>query len=71
MYVQHIAIEGLATTGGIQGNIADASLTILKHHKVKPAVKWVDDLVFFRVPLPCVGPPLSPPCFKFGLKKIL
>ena len=46
-YVQCAAIEGLATAGGIQGNIADAALAILKHHEVEPAVKWVDNFIFF------------------------
>ena len=46
VYVQHVAIEGLAIAGSIQGNIADAALAILKHHEVEPAVKWVDDFTF-------------------------
>jgi len=45
IYVQHVTIEGLAMAGGIQGNVADATLTILKYHKVEPAIKWVDNFV--------------------------
>ena len=30
IYVQHVAIEGLTTTGGIQGTIADACIALLK-----------------------------------------
>ena len=43
-------IGGLATTGGIQGNISDACVLILKHHSIHPTVKWVDDFIFFRSP---------------------
>src|SRR5882724_8189088 len=51
IYVQHVAIEGLATVGGIQGMVADACVLILKHHDIGPAMKWVDDFMFFRTPL--------------------
>ena len=66
-----MAIEGLATAGGIQGNVADAALAILKHHEVEPAVKWVDNFIFFQVPLLAIESPSSPPTFKFDLNKIL
>ena len=49
IYVQHVAIEGLA--GGIQGMVANSCVLILKHHDISPAMKWVDDFVFFRTPL--------------------
>jgi len=39
IYVKHVAIEGLATDGGIQGNIVHATLALLKFHKVEPMVK--------------------------------
>ena len=71
VYVQHIAIEGLATAGSIQGCVADVTLAILKFHKIEPAVKWVDDFVFFRVPLPAIGPLPAKPVFKFNLFTIL
>ena len=50
-FIQHVAIEGLATAGGIQGTIADACLMILKHHDITPIMKWVDDLVFLWSPI--------------------
>ena len=52
IYVQHIAIEGLATAGGIQGTIADTCVTILKWQGIRPVFKWVDDFVLFRSPSP-------------------
>ena len=50
VYVQHIMIEGIATAGSIQGCITDATLAVLKFHEIEPAVKWVDDFVFFSSP---------------------
>ena len=50
IYVKHVTIEGLETTGGIQGNVADAMVALLKFHKVEPVVKWVDNFIFFRSP---------------------
>ena len=49
-YVQHVAIEGLATVGGIQGKIADTTIDVLKFHEVEPVIKWVDDFIFIGVP---------------------
>src|SRR5882724_8809339 len=71
VYVQHVAIKGLATAGGIQGCIADVTLAILKFHGIEPAIKWVNDFVFFRVPFPVIGPPPAKPVFKFDLSMIL
>ena len=62
VYVQHVAIEGLATVGGIQGMITATCIRILAHHGIHPVVKWVDDFVFFcepstsAQPLPYVFP---------------
>jgi len=70
IYAQHIAIQGLATAGGIQENIVDTALDLLKFHEIKPAVKWVKDFVFFRCPLMCLSPPSSP-SFSFDLSSIL
>src|SRR6266481_9627667 len=50
IYVQHVAIEGLATAGGIQGMIADTCIALLKWKGIHPVVKWVDDFVFFQFP---------------------
>ena len=52
IYVQHVAIEGLATAGGIQGTIADACIALLKWCSIAPVFKWVDDFVLFRAPSP-------------------
>ena len=38
VYVQHVAIEGLAMARGIQGSLADACVLILKHQGIGPAV---------------------------------
>ena len=70
MYVQHVAIEGLATAGGIQGTVADACLQILEYHGIKPVVKWVDDFVLFREPLPKLTPN-STTFFPYNLADIL
>src|SRR5882672_11862676 len=71
VYVQHVAVKGLATAGGIQGCVADATLDLLKFHKLEPAVKWVDNFIFFRFPLTltCASP--SAPSFSFNLSSIL
>jgi len=53
IYIGHVAVEGLATAGGIQGCPADALLDILRHHRIEHILKWVDDVVIFRVPFPC------------------
>ena len=50
VYVQHVAIEGLATSR-IQGTVADATIFLLKFHKIEPAIKWVDNFIFFRCPI--------------------
>jgi len=71
VYVQHVSIEGLATASGIQGCVADTALAILKHHKVKPAVKWVDNFIFFQVPSPAMNGPCSICLFKLDLATIL
>ena len=52
LYVQHIAIEGLATAGGIQGTIADACVALLKWWGIRLVFKWVDDFIFFCSPSP-------------------
>lgn len=51
IYVEHCAVFSLATSGGIQGCIADAAVAILKHHGVDEIKKWVDDFVFFHIPI--------------------
>jgi len=50
VYVQHVAIEGLATAGRIQATVIDATIALLKFHNIEPAVKWMENFVFFRCP---------------------
>ena len=63
VYIQHVAVKGLATAGGIQGNVADTTIALLKYHRVEPTIKWVNDFVFFHCPIlsptPSVGPSFS------------
>ena len=49
IYVQHVAIEGPTTAGGIQGTIADACIALLKWCGITPVFKWVDNFVLFRL----------------------
>jgi len=51
IYVRHVAVEGLATAGRIQGNTVDALLDILWHYGILHVFKWVDDVVIFRSPV--------------------
>src|SRR5882724_9621988 len=69
VYVQHIAIEGLAIARGIQGSIADATIAVLKYHTIKPTIKWVDNFVFFWTPTPLVLPSWHP-TFPYNLSTI-
>src|SRR5882724_3394254 len=69
VYVQHIAIEGLATAGGIQGTIANATVKLLKFHTIDPAIKWVDDFIFFWSSSEPVLYPF-PPVFHYDLSTI-
>jgi hypothetical protein len=69
IYVEHCAVFGLAPSGGIQGTVADALLDILAADGIAPTLKWVDDFVFFRFPVP--GSPPDQPSFSFDLQSIL
>ena len=69
VYVQHVVIEGLATAGGIQGSVTDVTVALLKFHKIDPAIKWVDDFVFFQSPSKPVLCPF-PPVFHYNLSTI-
>ena len=73
IFVQHVAVEGLATAGGIQGTIADACVELLKWAGIHPVVKWVDDFVFFRSPTTSQPPQIAPmaPSFAYDLNTIL
>ena len=41
---------GLASAGGIYGEVADAGADIFRAQGIGPLSKWVDDHIFFRVP---------------------
>ena len=41
---------GLASAGGIYGEVADAGADIFRAHGIGPLSKWVDDHIFFRIP---------------------
>ena len=74
-YVQHNAIEGLASAGGIQGHVANTCVAILHAHGIHPIFKWVDNFVIFHSPSP--PPPCSslspepPQTYTYGLHQLL
>lgn len=49
-YLDHNIPFGLTSASGLQGEVADATIDILKHLLIDPAVKWVDDFTIFRFP---------------------
>jgi hypothetical protein len=42
---------GLTSAGGIYGLLSDATLDIFRAQEIGPISKWVDDHIFFRVPV--------------------
>lgn len=48
LFIDHIFPFGLSTAGGIQGNVADATVDILTCSNLGPIKKWVDDHTLFR-----------------------
>jgi len=51
IYVDHCAMEGFLTAGNIQGSPANALVTIFKVKSIDELLKWVDDFVFFCIPV--------------------
>ena len=49
--IEHCTVFGLATSGGIQGTVADAAVAIFLFHGMSYIVKWVDDFVLFCSPI--------------------
>ena len=49
-YIDHDVLFGLTSASGLQGEVADATVDIWKHHDISPAVKWVDDFNVFCFP---------------------
>src|SRR5882724_13060831 len=69
IYIQHNAIEGLSSAGGIQGTPADACIDILWACSILPVFKWVDDFVIFHSPsLPCL--PDDPLLYDYDLNSV-
>jgi len=54
IYIDHCAMEGLSSSGNIQGLPADALVALLSWHGVDKVLKWVDDFCLFRTPTPIV-----------------
>ena len=46
---------GLASAGGIYGEVADAGADIFRAQGIGPLSKWVDDHIFFRIPCKYLG----------------
>jgi hypothetical protein len=57
-WIDHTFPFGLTTAGGVQGNVADATVDILAHLDVSPIKKWVDGHSIFRYP--CGGGVILP-----------
>jgi hypothetical protein len=73
-WIDHVFPFGLTTAGGVQGNIADATVDILHCMDISPIKKWVDDHSIFRFPVgggyTCPDGSLTPYLFAFGLTDI-
>lgn len=52
VYPDHCTAFGGASSPGIFGHVADAAIRIFKHHGAQDVIKWVDDFLFWRYPLP-------------------
>lgn len=50
-YIDHNAPFGAASSGGVFGHVADALMAIFRARDIGPAVNWVDDFLFFRLPI--------------------
>ncbi|PAV21662.1 reverse transcriptase ribonuclease H [Pyrrhoderma noxium] len=46
---------GLASAGGVWGQVADLLADLFRSQGIGPISKWVDDFLFFRVPLPTLA----------------
>jgi hypothetical protein len=74
LFIDHVFPFGLATAGGVQGHVADATVDILDSLDLGPIKKWVDDHTFFRFAtsggLLLPDGSLSPFIYKHGLLEI-
>jgi hypothetical protein len=75
LFIDHVFPFGLATAGGVQGHVANATVDILHSLELGPIKKWVDDHTFFRFAISggllLPDGSLSPFAYKHGLLKIL
>src|SRR5882724_402248 len=51
IYIDHCTMEGLFSTGNIQGCPADILVTIFHKKSIGPVLKWVDDFAIFCSPV--------------------
>jgi len=51
IYIDHCAMEGLSSAGNIQGAPTDALIAIFNAKSIPHVLKWVNDFVFFHVPI--------------------
>jgi hypothetical protein len=74
LFIDHVFPFGLATAGGVQGHVADATVDILHSLDLGPIKKWVDDHTFFRFAISggllLPGGSLSPYLYSHGLTEI-
>jgi len=49
-YMDHDVPFCLASTSGLQGGVANATIDIWEHYDISPAVKWVDNFSIFCFP---------------------
>ena len=52
IYIDHCACFGCSSSSGLFGRPGDAITTIYAHRGVDDVLRWADDFVFFRFPLP-------------------
>jgi len=74
LFIDHVFLFGLATAGGVQGHVADATIDILHLLDLGHIKKWVDDHTFFRFAISggllLPDGSLSPYLYSHGLTEI-
>ena len=66
-YIDHCALFSATSAGGVFGRVADAKSAILKSKNIGPSKKWVDDFMFFRIPISIDS---GSPSFSYSLSNI-
>ena len=71
-YIDHNALFGAASSGGVFGCIIDALMAIFCACKIGPATNWVDDCLFFNflVSIPNSNNPTDTPTFPYTIDMI-